>query len=80
MKTIACWARIRRSESGLIVRETTEFVGRDFGNYGRREIKQRVTLRDGTMEDRFVRRSARLRSNLLLSSARNDEVFLLTEA
>jgi hypothetical protein len=79
MKTLTSWARIRKSESDLILRETKAFVGRDFDGYGRKEIRKQVTLRDGSVEDRFVRRSARVEANSMLSSARNDANFLLTE-
>ena len=68
VKIVASWARIRRSESKLILQESKAFVGRDLVGYGRKEITEQVTLRDGRVEDRFVRRSARNNANLLLTA------------
>ena len=68
MKALTSWASIRKSESDLILRETTEFVGGNFESYGRKEIRKPVTLRDGSVEERFVRRSARNDGSLLLTA------------
>jgi len=68
VKIVASYARIRRSESKLILQESKAFVRRDLVGYRHKEIKEQVTLRDGQVEDRFVRRSARNNANLLLTA------------
>jgi len=67
VKIVASYARIRRSESKLILQQSKAFVGRDLVGYGCKEITEQVTLRNGRVEDRFVR-SARNNANLLLTA------------
>ena len=61
------WARIRRTETETVKKEGLAFIGTDPKFCGHHEVRKEVKVR-GRMEERFVRRSARINSNLLLTT------------
>ena len=61
------WARIRKIETETVKKEGLAFIGTDPKFCGLHEVRKEVKVR-GRMEERFVRRSARINSNLLLTA------------
>ena len=67
-KAFSSWRPIRKSETKAIQLEGRAFVGQDPAACGRKEVKVLVKVRGG-VEERFVRWSARISSNLLLTQS-----------
>ena len=62
------WARIRKSEAGVVRVEGLKFMGGNVDAFGRKEIRKTIKIR-GRVEERIVRRSFRINPNRLLTQA-----------
>jgi hypothetical protein len=66
IQSFSRWAKIWTSETEILRREGLTFIGKDPKVCGRQEVKKQVKV-CGRVEERFVRRSARINPNLFLT-------------